>query len=55
MLSPDEVAHARAVLAASDATAVGVLPSGAMVDQAMRRSAEEALALDATTSRRTRA
>lgn len=45
--TPDEVAYARAVLVALDASAVTALPSGAMVDEAMRRAAEETLALDA--------
>lgn len=42
----DEVAEARAVLDALTGSAVAVLPSGAMVDEAMRRSALEVLALD---------
>jgi len=42
-----EVAHARAVLTALGGTAVSVLPSGGMVDEAMRGAAEQTIALDA--------
>lgn len=44
--TPAEVAEARAVLAALDSAAVAVLPNGAMVDEAMRRTAEEIITLD---------
>lgn len=44
--TPAEVVEARAVLAALDSAAVAVLANGAMVDGAMRRAAEEIIALD---------
>jgi citrate lyase subunit beta/citryl-CoA lyase len=48
--APDEVVRARAVLASLGDGGVAVVPSGAMVDEAMRRAAEDVLALDRATS-----
>jgi citrate lyase subunit beta/citryl-CoA lyase len=48
--SADEVAAARAVLAGLRGGGVSVLPSGAMIDEAVRRGAEDVLALEAATA-----